>query len=330
MDNIHITDSGFYVLMISLLPGIKLIEKILLSERINSEEELFVQSKRDIEIILNREIKSFWDISEIKEKAGRIDTTCRMLSIKWVTWNSADYPPLIREIYDPPSVIYYRGCLPNPEKSLLGMVGTRRPSQQASEQAYKIAGNIAMAGISVVSGLAAGIDAMSHRGNLIANIPGFAVLGCGVDQVYPRANKPLAKRILDSGGALISEYPPGTAPSKWSFPARNRIIAALSRSVLIVEAPEKSGALITASFALEQGKDLWVASSGAQESAAFDRRGTIRLAGEGAEIIDSASDILRKWNYGNYASSRETMERKSLDTRGELISSMADFLQIDV
>jgi DNA processing protein len=218
---------GLLDLIISLLPEINSANKIQLLQSFDTEEDLFVQSKRDIEIILNRLLKNYWDISEIRDKAGRIDTICRMRSIKWVSWRNPEYPPLLREMHDPPAVIFYRGILPNPEKSLLGMVGTRKPSQQASEQAYKIAGNIGRAGVSVISGLALGIDAMSHRGNLISNVPGYAVLGSGIDEIYPSANRPLAKRILDSGGALISEYPPGVHPSKWTFTARNRIIAGL-------------------------------------------------------------------------------------------------------
>ena len=320
-------ERGLLDLIISLLPELKLTERITLLKTFNSEDELFVQSKLDIQSLLNREIKTFWDMSEIHEKAGSIDTTCRMRSINWVSWADEKYPPLLRETYDPPAVIFYRGALPNPEKSLLGMVGTRKPSQQAAEQAYKIAGNIGRAGISVVSGLALGIDAMSHRGNLIGGAPGYAVLGSGVDEVYPSANRPLAHRILDSGGALISEYLPGVRPFKGNFPARNRIIAALSRGVLIVEAPKKSGALITANFALEQGKDLWVASSGAQEGP-IDRGGTLKLVNDGAEIINSACDVLEKWNMGE--ASGKGGASLAGGNRGELISSMADFLKIEI
>jgi DNA processing protein len=319
---------GLQGLMISLLPGLKVTDKISLLQVFDNEEKLFVQSKRGMEEILNHELYKFWDIAEIHEKAGSIDTICRMRSIKWVSWNDADYPPLLRESYDPPVVIFYRGELPNPEKSLLGMVGTRNPSPQAAEQAYKIAGNIGRAGISVISGLALGIDAMSHRGNLIGNAPGYAVLGSGIDEVYPSVNRPLAKRILDSGGALISEYPPGVRPSKWTFPARNRIIAAMSRGVLIVEAPKKSGALITAAFALEQGKDLWVASCGTLEDGKFDKRGSIKLADDGAEIIDSACDVLDKWNMD--AGKFEVNTAKTGANRNEVIHSMADFLKIEI
>ena len=320
---------GLLDLIISLLPGLKITDKISLLQAFDDEEKLFVQTKRSMEEILNHELREFWDITEIHEKAGSIDTGCRMRSINWVSWNDTDYPPLLRETYDPPAVIFYMGKLPNPEKSLLGMVGTRNPSPQAAEQAYKIAGNIGKAGISVISGLALGIDAMSHRGNLIGNAPGYAVLGSGIDEVYPSVNRPLAKRILDSGGALISEYPPGVHPTKWTFPARNRIIAAMSRGVLIVEAPKKSGALITAAFALDQGKDLWVASCGLRENASFDKRGTMKLASDGAEVINSACDILEKWNMetGNSYAKRAEGSNKNMN---DYIISLADFLKIEI
>jgi len=321
---------GLLDLIISLLPGLRSAERITLLQNFNEEGELFVQSKRDIEVILKREIKEFWDISNIRDKAGRIDTICPMRSIKWVSFNSVEYPPLLREIYDPPSVIFYRGVLPNPEKSLLGMVGTRRPSPEASQQAYKIAYEIGREGVSVVSGLALGIDAMSHRGNLASGVRGFAVLGSGIDQVYPSSNKPLAKKILDSGGALISEYPPGVHPDKWTFPARNRIIAALSRSLLVVEAPQKSGALITANFALEQGKDLWTASCGTKKNAFFDRRGTEGLAEDGAQIISCAKDIIEKWGIDIAPNVQSDAVSDDQTCRRALVSSMADFLEIEV
>jgi DNA processing protein len=170
------------------------------------------------------------------------------------------------------------------------MVGTRRPCPQTSAQAYRIAADLGRQGVSVVSGLALGIDAMAHRGNLDGGAPTFAVMGSGADEIYPRMNRPLAMRILESGGALFSEYPPGTAPRKWNFPARNRIISALARSVLILEAPERSGALITAGCALEQGRDLWIASKGASSA------GAAKLAEDGAAIIACAADVLREWN----------------------------------
>ena len=324
------SDRGLLDLIIALMPGLKAVDRIKMLKLFSREEELYVLSKRNIEEIVNHEIKEFWDISEFRDRADRIDTVCRMRSIKWVSWTNADYPPLLREIYDPPAVIFFRGQLPDPEKSLLGMVGTRKPSLEASAQCYNIALEVGKAGISVISGLALGIDAMSHRGNLSGGAAGYAVLGSGLDEIYPSANRLLAKKILDSGGALISEYPPGVRPSKWSFPARNRIIAGLSRSVIIAEAPQKSGSLITADFALSQGKDLWVMSSGlSSHDTSFDKRGTEKLVQDGAEIIYSQLDIFEKWNMV-IADNDENTEFFSKTGREELVSSMAKMLKIEV
>jgi len=324
-------DRGLLDLIISLLPGLKAKDRITMLKSFNHEEELFVRSKRDIEELLKREIREYWDINEFRDKADRIDTICRMRSIKWISWTESEYPPLLREIYDPPAVLFYRGCLPDPEKSLLGMVGTRKPSPQAASQAYRLAFGAGHAGISVVSGLAIGIDAMSHRGNLISCAPGYAVLGSGIDEIYPSSNRPLAKRILDSGGAIFSEYPPGVRPGKWTFPARNRIISGLSRSVIIVEAPLKSGALITASFALEQGKDLWVASAGLEQSSTmYDKRGTEKLAQDGAEVIYSQSDIFEKWNMRISDNNDDSMVPATDTGTREIVFSMANYLKIEV
>jgi len=315
---------GLLDLIISLLPGLKALDKIKMIEYFNNEEELYLCTKRQLEELLNRELKKYWEINDIRDKADRIDTICKIRSIKWVSWTNACYPPLLREIYDPPAVLFYKGCLPDPEKSLLGMVGTRKPSPDASSQAYKLAFGVGQGGISVISGLAIGIDTMSHRGNLVSCAPGYAVLESGIDEIYPSSNRPLAKRILDSGGALISEYPPGVRPSKWSFPARNRIISAFSRSVLIVEAPQKSGALITAAFALEQGRDLWVASAGLKQS------GSAKLAEDGAEIIYSPRDIFNKWNVGITENNGNVVVSADKSDGKEIASLMANFLKIGI
>nr|AGS54388.1 Rossmann fold nucleotide-binding protein Smf possibly involved in DNA uptake [uncultured bacterium contig00015] len=325
---------GLVDLIIAILPGLMPKERVLLIQNFSGEEDLIIQSKNDIEKILGREIKCIWDMDDIRLRAQRVEKVCRMRSIYWVSWNDSSYPPMLREMYDPPPVIFFRGCLPSPEKSLLGMVGTRRPSPEAAIQAYTIAEGAALAGISVVSGLALGIDAMSHRGNLCGGAPGYAVLGSGVDEIYPSSNRNLAKRILDSGGAILSEYPPGTRPSKWNFPARNRIISALSRSVIIVEAPKKSGSLITAAFALEQGRDLWVASCGLQErqyGSLHDKLGTIKLASDGADIIYSSRDVLERWNIDYADNSCDSEMSVEWDKCGkELASSMASLLDIEL
>jgi DNA processing protein len=293
-------ERGLLDFIIARLPELSFRERLLLCESLDGERDLIQKAKNDIETIIGRRLAAFWDIDAIRLMAESDAEKARIRGINWVSWHSPAYPPLLREIYDSPVLLYFKGSLPNPELPLAAIVGTRKPSPQAAAQAFELAKDLARSGISVVSGLALGIDAMAHRGNIEGGAPSVAVLGSGLDEIYPSSNRGLARRILETGGVLLSEYPPGTGPRKWNFPARNRIISGLSRCVLIVEAPHKSGALITAGFALEQNRDLWVASSGVTvpEGAVslFDRRGTIKLAEEGAGVAHSVSDILRAWN----------------------------------
>ena len=292
-------ERGLLDLMLARLPELSFQEKISLCECFNAEPDLIQRSHADIEEIIQRKLPAFWDIKAIRQLAEKDAQAAQLRGIGWVPWQNGAYPPLLREIYDPPLLLFFRGKLPDPQKPLAAIVGTRKPSPQAAAQAFDLAKGLGQGGISVVSGLAIGIDAMSHRGSLESGTPGIAVLGSGLDEVYPSSNRTLARRILETGGALLSEYPPGTGPRKWTFPARNRIISGMSRGVVIVEAPQRSGALITARFALEQNRDLWVASAGLTvegQASRFDRRGTTALAEDGAGVVYSASDILKTWN----------------------------------
>ena len=293
-------ERGLLDLMIARLTELSMREKLLLSVLFYTEADLIQKNKPDIEEVIGRPLAAFWNYDTIRLQAERDAAAARLKGINWVSWHNSAYPPLLREIYDSPVLLFFRGMLPNPEAPLAAIVGTRKPSPRAAVQAFDIARGLAQNGISVVSGLALGIDAMAHRGNIEGGAPTAAVLGSGLDAIYPSSNRTLARRVLETGGCLLSEYPPGTSPRKWNFPARNRIISGLARGVLIVEAPQRSGALITARFALEHNRELWVASSGAADDdgrqMVFDRQGTKKLAGEGAEIIYQASDILKAWN----------------------------------
>ncbi|MDR0599961.1 MAG: DNA-processing protein DprA [Treponema sp.] len=238
------------------------------------------------------------------------------------------YPPLLREIYDPPARIYCRGVLPDPERPAVALVGTRRPSAAASTQALKLGGEFARLGIAVISGMALGIDALAHRGCLEGGGRTVAVLGSAVDQVFPASNRGLARRILETGGALLSEYEPGTGPRKWHYPQRNRIISGLARATVIVEAPAGSGALHTGAFALEQGRDLFVASIGVSSPLGA---GTKKLAGEGCRVISSAAEVLADWGLDlslveKNGGSRVSPARGGLDGNGGTARDQAAFL----
>jgi len=325
-------ERGLLDFIIARLGELSYREKITLCESFNTERDLIQCSASDIETLIGRRLAAPWDVEAICPLAQRDEAAARLKDINWVSWTSRAYPPLLREIYDPPPLLFFRGSLPNPESPLAAVVGTRGPSSQAAAQAFDIARGLARGGISVVSGLALGIDAMAHRGNIEGGAPTVAVLGSGLDKIYPSSNRTLARRILETGGVLLSEYPPGTGPFKWNFPARNRIVSGLSRGVLIVEAPEKSGALITARFALEHNRELWVASSGIEgddgRHTAFDRRGTTKLAEEGAGIIYYASDILEAWNMEAAGPEPEEVSGVSASGGLALASSLARSLDI--
>jgi DNA processing protein len=297
-------ERGLVELILARLSGLSPKDKILLLEAYKGDDDLFYSfTKADAEKIVGHILTGDWNMDKARVQAEKDTRIAGMRHLNWVSYNESGYPPLLREIYDPPVLLFYRGSLPNPEKPLAAVVGTRRPSPQAAAWAFDTSRDLGHGGLSVVSGLALGIDAMAHRGNIEGGAPTYAVLGSGVDEVYPSANRVLARRLLETGGALLSEYPPGTGPRKWNFPARNRIIAGLARGVLIVEAPESSGALITARFALEQSRDLWVSSVGAAagnegglKRAFFDRRGSAKLVENGAGLIHNAREILKEWN----------------------------------
>jgi len=210
-----------------------------------------------------------------------------------LTWDDDAYPARLREIGTPPPVLYVRGSLTPADEWAVAVVGTRRPSAYGLEMTRILAGDLARSQITVVSGLARGIDAEAHHAALAAGGRTIAVLGSGLDCIYPPEHLDLAREIV-AHGAVISEYPFGTKPEAGNFPARNRIISGLSLGTLVVEAGETSGALITARFALEQGRETF-----AVPGSALSRRssGTNRLvqAGE-AKLVTCVQDILEELN----------------------------------
>jgi len=205
-----------------------------------------------------------------------------------------NYPKLLKEIKEPPKVLYYRGEL-NPGDQCFAIVGTRRCSDYGKQVALEMAGDLAEAGLIIVSGLAPGIDTFAHTATVERKKRTIAVLGTGIDEktIYPQSNLKLAQRILETGGCLISEYPPGTPGSKFTFPQRNRIISGLSLGVLVVEAKEKSGALITANWAKKQGRKIF-AIPGLIHS--LNSKGPHYLIKNGAKLVENANDILKELN----------------------------------
>jgi DNA processing protein len=212
--------------------------------------------------------------------------------VQVLTWESEDYPINLRNIYDPPPVLYAKGELLPEDDWAVAVVGTRRASVYGKEATRQLAGDLARNGVTVVSGLASGIDAVAHQAALDTGGRTLAVLGSSVDIIYPEQNRRLAQALQDHG-ALISEYPLGTRPERSNFPPRNRIISGLSLGTIVVEAGARSGALITADFALEQGRDVF-----AVPGSIFQRscEGSNRLIQDGAKPVLSVADVLEELN----------------------------------
>lgn len=187
---------------------------------------------------------------------ARLWSQIEALGITVLTWDDAEYPHSLRNIAQSPPVLYVRGELRPEDDWAIAVVGTRAPSPYGREVTQRLSESLALAGVTVVSGLARGIDGIAHRAALGLGGRTIAVLASGLDTIYPREHEKLASEIIEQG-ALVSDYPPGTRPESGNFPARNRLISGLSRATLVVEAGIKSGALITAEFALEQGRDVY-------------------------------------------------------------------------
>jgi DNA processing protein len=212
--------------------------------------------------------------------------------VQVLTWDDEAYPPNLRQVYNAPPVLYIRGRLETRDEWAVAVVGTRRATVYGKEAARMLASDLTRAGVTVVSGMAHGIDTIAHQAALEAGGRTVAVFGCGVDVIYPARNRHLATEIVQRG-ALVSEYPLGTRPEAGNFPPRNRIISGLSLGTVVVESDRGGGALITAGFAAEQGRDVF-----AVPGSVFARtsRGTNRLIQQGAKMVCDVNDVLEELN----------------------------------
>jgi DNA processing protein len=215
-----------------------------------------------------------------------------------IPWNDSNVPTSLATLTDLPPVLWYQGELSTAESPAIAIVGSRAASAVAIETASRLATDVAATGIVVVSGLARGVDSMAHRGALRTGRT-IAVLGSGLDRVYPGEHLPLAEEIARTG-LVVSEFPPGTPPLPHHFPMRNRLISGLSLGVVVIEASEKSGSLITASCALEQGREVMVVPGNVLSG---KNKGGHALLRDGAKIVESADDIVRElgWSGGQDA-----------------------------
>jgi DNA processing protein len=279
-------------LRLCLVPGVGPIIRRRLMERFGSAAAALAATRdqlRGVEGVGPKLLAKLAGADHQAEAAAIIDL-CRAKQIKIMTAADAGFPRALSEIHDPPGVLFVRGELRPADALAVGIVGTRHATQYGLRQAERLAGALARAGFTIVSGLARGIDAAAHRGALAAGGRTIAVLATGVLEIYPPEHDRLAEEIVASG-ALVSETPPGGQPLAGMFPQRNRLISGLSLGVIVVEAADRSGALITARHAMEQGREVF-AVPGSIESRAS--RGCHQLIRDGARLVQSPDDVLEE------------------------------------
>ena len=276
-----------YWIWFAQLKGISLFVKRQLLERFGNPEEIYLAQDR----AFSKEVAEALQEKDLTE-ATTIYQQCVKLRVDILTYTDAAYPESLRNIEDPPMVLYCKGRIPDwKAQPVIGVVGTRKASPYGLKTAHLLSAQIAACGGLVVSGAATGIDAYSMEGALDAGKPTIGVLGGGVDVVYPAKNRELYRRT-EENGCLISEYPPGCRPYPWNFLQRNRIISGISDGVLVVEAPEKSGALNTARHAFSQGRDLFVVPGNLGVDTCL---GSNALLQEGAYAALSGWDVVKHY-----------------------------------
>ena len=272
--------------------GGQTLKKILAAFDDNAEKawqanEFELKRKLDQKIVeLIIELRNNYDPDKEIEKLKR-------LNIGYITIFDKEYPAQLKELPDAPAILYIKGNIDILKTPSLAVVGSRKFTQYGKTVAYKLAKDVASAGLTVVSGLALGIDAVSHQSALDVGGKTIGVLGCGLDQIYPIANSNLAKQMIDSGNIIITELSPGTPPMKQNFPARNRIIAGLSMGTLVVEAAEESGSLITAFAALEYNREVFAVPGNINSETSV---GANRLIQRGAKLVIDSKDIFDELN----------------------------------
>lgn len=266
------------------------------------------------------ESKKGWDLDYEVEKLQERE-------IHFTSEEEAEYPQKLLRIANAPYGIFYKGTLPKPRKKAVSIVGARGRSFYGKQMAENIAKELALRNVDVISGLALGIDADAQKGALEAKGKTYGVLGCGVDICYPIQNQYLYDNVIKNGG-ILSEYAPGISPKPYRFPARNRIIAGLCDCLIVIEAREKSGSLITADFAMEQGKDVYALPGRITDPLSA---GTNHLIRQGAQILYNIEDFLKEWDYFDVSNTLQMDFRKNVLEKDEwLVYSLLDFCPVGI
>ena len=289
----------------------RLLETFGSPERILSAKRNELQAVDGVNQAVIDSLVSWETLVDLEQELARI----RDFGATVLTLEEADYPTLLHEIHDPPTVLYVWGKLDPRDHHAIGVVGSRRTSHYGLECAKKISYQIAYAGLTVVSGLARGIDSAAHQGALAAKGRTIAVLGTGLHHVYPTENRALAEKII-SAGAVVTEFPMETMPDRQTFPMRNRIISGWGFGLLVVEAGVNSGALISASQAVEQGRNLYAIPGPIDRPSSH---GSNRLIQQGAKLVMSVEDILEDVQR-LFPKAPELLPSKPPDLDGDLLT----------
>ncbi|MBE6008331.1 MAG: DNA-protecting protein DprA [Lachnospiraceae bacterium] len=282
--------NDYYMMWLTGIKGMTVKKAYLLLSYFGKPEEIWNSDKMLLcsingisENFAERIIESR-DPDVLDEKINRLEE----LGIKYISINNPDYPELLRHIDEPPLGLYYKGTLPKKDDMCFSIIGSRLCSEYGSLVSQRFAKELVQNGFTIVSGMARGIDSMSHRGAINGGGKTIAVLGCGLDICYPPENQKLMAKI-EENGCLISEYPPGTQPYPGNFPPRNRIIAGLSMGLLVVEASKRSGTLITVNHALDYGRDVFAVPANITSDLSA---GTNELIKDGCPPVTCVEDIL--------------------------------------
>ena len=275
-------------------PEIGNAKAIKLAELLGEPTKFIGKSEAFLEIeTLSQTAKNFLSNSTEPANWQRTQKLIEKYEIKFISILDEDYPNLLRNIYDPPPFLFYRGNLRKDDlRRTIAIVGTRKASHYGKQMTQEIGERLVQAGFTIVSGLAYGIDGIAHMSALNQNGKTIAVMGTGVDQIYPPENREIADDIIKKG-AIISEYVPGSKAEKWNFPTRNRIISGLSLGSFIIEGSRKSGALLTAKFAMDQNRDIYALPGDINRPQAEGPNYLIKL---GAKIVTCAKDILEEYD----------------------------------
>ncbi len=291
-------------LALSLAYGIGPVRTRALRDHFGNVEAILAAAEPELASIkgIGRELARQVHKSLRQADTDAVRTRAAQLGVTILTYDDPRYPDALREIYDPPLVLYAKGVIPDTWPRALAVVGSRQTTNYGLEMAKKLSYQAAYAGVPIASGLARGIDTAAHQGALAAKGVTWAVLGCGLAHCYPPENDALADKIIETG-CLLSELPLDVAPDKTTFPMRNRIISGLSFGVLVIEAGARSGALITARQALEQGRQIFALPGRVDNPQA---KGCHQLIKEGAKLVEGVEDILSELQFTSAGSDAST------------------------